>query len=49
MGPTVPPGMYLHVGKWFGRTGSHCITKEELERRQVPLYQQGRNREAGKN
>ena len=37
MGPTVPPGTNLHVGKEFGRGGSHCITREELESRQVPL------------
>ena len=37
MGPTVPPWMKLHTGKKFGRGGSHCTTREELERRQVPL------------
>ena len=38
MGPTVPPGTNLHVGKKFGRGGSHFSTMGELERRQVPLY-----------
>ena len=40
MGPTVPSGMYLHVGRTFGRAGSQSITRDrdELERRQVPLY-----------
>ena len=37
MGPTVPLGIYLHVGKKFGGDGSHCTTWEELESRQVPL------------
>ena len=41
----MPPGMNLHVDKWFGRTGSHCTTREELKRRQVPLYHQGGTRE----
>ena len=45
MGPTVPPGTNLHVGKEFGRGGSHCITREELERRQVPLCHFERTRE----
>ena len=38
MGRTVSPGKNLHVGKKFGRGESHCTSKEELERRQVPLY-----------
>ena len=29
VGPTVPPGINLHVGKKFGRTGSHCATRKE--------------------
>ena len=37
MGPTVPPWMKLHAGKKFGRGGSHCTTREELDRKQVPL------------
>ena len=37
MGLTVPPGTNLHVGKKFGMVGSHCTTREELERKQVPL------------
>ena len=32
MGLTVPPETNLHVGKKFGRGGSHCTTREELER-----------------
>ena len=31
----MPPGMNLQ--KKFGRVGSHCTTREELERKQVPL------------
>ena len=38
MSPNVPPGTNLHVGKKFVRGGSHCTTREELERRQVQLY-----------
>ena len=41
MGPPVPPWMKLHAGKKFGRGGSHCTTRKELERRQVPLCHQG--------
>ena len=37
VGPTIPLGMNLHVGKKFGRDGSHCTTGVELERRQVPM------------
>ena len=37
MGLTVSPGTNLHVGKNFGRAGSHYATRDELERRQVPL------------
>ena len=32
VGPTVSPWMKLHAGKKFGRGGSHCTTREELER-----------------
>ena len=38
-GPTVPLGKKQRGG------GSHCTTREELERRGVPLYHQGRTRE----
>ena len=38
MGLTVPPGTNLHRGKKFDRVGSHCTTREELERKQVSLY-----------
>ena len=39
MGPTVPPGTNLHVGKKFGRVGSHCTTREEAG----PTVPLGRN------
>ena len=41
----MPPGTNLNVGNYFGKTGSHCTTREELKRRQVPLYHQGGTRE----
>ena len=37
VGPTVSSGTNLHVAKKFGRGGSNCTSKEELERRQVSL------------
>ena len=37
MSLTAPLGTNLHVEKKFGRGGSHCATREELERRQVSL------------
>ena len=49
MGLTVLLGINLHVGKSFGRDGSHCNIREELERRQGPLYHQGRIQEVWKN
>ena len=33
VGPTVPVGINLHVGKKFGRDESHFTTGGELERR----------------
>ena len=42
MGPTAPPGMNLHVEKKFCRDGSQCTSRDELERRYVPLYHLGR-------
>ena len=36
-GPTVILRINLHVGKTFGRDGSNCNIREELERRQGPL------------
>ena len=41
VGPTVPLGINLHVGKKFGRDGSDCTTREEGTRKEagptVPL------------
>ena len=41
----MPLGMNLHVGKKFIRAGYNCTTEEELERREVQLYHQGRTGE----
>ena len=38
MGPNGPPGTNLHVTAKFGRTASHCTSREELDRREVSLY-----------
>ena len=37
MGPTVPPGMILHVGRMFGRGGSHWGRTSEEAGPTVPL------------
>ena len=46
MGLTVPPETNLHVGKKFGRIGSHCTTRRRAREEAGPTVP--RNCEVGK-
>ena len=48
MGLTVPPETNLHVGKKFGRIGSHCTTRRGAREEAGPNVPLGRNCEVGK-
>ena len=48
MGLTVPPETNLHVGKKFGRIGSHCTTRRGGREEAGPTVPLGRNCEVGK-
>ena len=48
MGVTVPPETNLHVGKKFGRIGSHCTTRRGAREEAGPTVPLGRNCEVGK-
>ena len=48
MGLTLPPETNLHVGKKFGRIGSHCTTRRGAREEAGPTVSLGRNCEVGK-
>ena len=43
MGLTLPPETNLHVGKKFGRIGSHCTTRRGAREEADPTVPLGKN------